>query len=239
MTHFGRQVGFPWVFVGVLLVVGFLGLRWAALSEAQAQAQAEEQRRAAEEARARAEAAKQLAEKEELRKAQAEEAARRAAPVRTSHFLERGKSYYFTWQESIGPAVVLEEPRDNWVKVRTNNSEQWINLLTVHRVMPAPQAKELKDADKKAIQAQLRTLTQACETYHLNNAAWPPSLDALAKKQPNGGAPIIEEKTLLDPWGKPYNYDPAGPKNNGLTADIWVKLPDGGVLGNWRGGAGQ
>ena len=63
MTQFGRQVGFQWIVVGVLLLVGFLVVRWATLSEAQAQAQVEEQRRAAEEARARAEDARQAAEK--------------------------------------------------------------------------------------------------------------------------------------------------------------------------------
>jgi hypothetical protein len=158
MTHFGRQVSFQWICVGVLLLVGFLVLRWAALSEAQAQAQVDEQRRAAEEAEARAKEAKQLADKlqavreEALRKAQAEEAARRAAPVRMSHFLERGKSYSFYGPNLISPAVVLEEPRDNWVKVRVKGEEtdHWINLNTVHLITAAPQAGEKKGADKGA-----------------------------------------------------------------------------------------
>jgi hypothetical protein len=150
MTHFGRPVGFQWIFLGVLVLVGFLVLRWATLSEAQAQdRQAEEQRRA-EEARARAQAEKKARVEEEE--------PRRAAPVRMSHFLERGKSYYFNWQinwqNPIGPAVVLEEPRDNWVKVRADDSDQWINLNTVHRILAAPEAKEKKDANKGAGEAK-------------------------------------------------------------------------------------
>jgi hypothetical protein len=161
MSHFGRPVGFQWIFVGVLVLMGFLGLRWAALSEVQAQSQVDEQRRAADEARVRAEEAKQLADKlqavkEELRRAQAENAAKGVAPLAQKHFLERGKSYYFTWQNSIGPAVVLEEPRENWVRVRVKGEEtdEWINLTTVHRVMAAPQAVEKKDADRGAGEAR-------------------------------------------------------------------------------------
>jgi hypothetical protein len=142
--------------VGVLLLVGFLVLRWAALSEAQAQAQVEEQRRAADEARVRAEEAKQLADKlqaakEELRRAQAENAAKGVAPLAQRHFLEKGKSYTFSWQDTIGPAVVLEELRDNWVRVRMNDLNTWINLNTVHRVTAAPQDREKKDADRGAV----------------------------------------------------------------------------------------
>ena len=110
MTHFGRHVGFQWIFLGVLVLVGFLVLRWAALSEAQAPDQ--------------------------------------------KHFLEKGKSYTFSWQDTMGPAVVLEEPRDNWVKVRRLESDMWINLNTVHRVTAAPQAREKKDAEKEAAEAQ-------------------------------------------------------------------------------------
>jgi hypothetical protein len=164
MTHFGRKVGFQWIFVGVLVLVGFLGLRWAALSEAQAQAQVEEQRRAADEARVRAEEAKQLADKlqaakEELRRAQAENAAKGVAPLAQKHFLEKGKSYAFYGQGFIDTAVVLEEPRENWVKVRVKEpdgaeKDQWINLNMVHRVVAAPQAREKKDAKKGAVETK-------------------------------------------------------------------------------------
>jgi hypothetical protein len=154
MSPFGRKVGFQWIFMGVLLLgvllpVGFLGLRWAALSAAQAQAQDRE------------------SEVQKLLYQKAVQEAERAlkgvgdlvAPLAQKHFLEKGKSYTFSWQDTIGPAVVLEEPRDNWVKVRTKErdgaeKDQWINLNTVHRVTAAPQAGEKKDADKGAGEAK-------------------------------------------------------------------------------------
>jgi hypothetical protein len=130
VDHFGRQIGVRWVLVGVLLVVGFLGLRWITASEARAQAQEAE-------ARAGAKAAKVQANKI----LEADDSVK-VAPHPQRHFLEKGKSYYFSWQNSIGPAVVLEEPRDNWVKVRTDGKARWINLSTVQQVMPDPEVKE-------------------------------------------------------------------------------------------------
>jgi hypothetical protein len=157
MSQFGRPVGFQWIFIGVLLIVGFLGLRWASLSEAQAQEKDKN---------------REELKKEELQKLlylKAVQEAERAlkgvgdlvAPLAQKHFLEKGKSYSFSWQDSIGPAVVLEEPRENWVKVRVKDRDrggeeidQWINLNTVHRVVPTPQAREKKDAEKGAVETK-------------------------------------------------------------------------------------
>jgi hypothetical protein len=138
------------------LAVVFLGLRWAAVAEAQDKdRRIEELRQVEAEARARAEAARQQAEKiqAELKSAKAEQEAK-AAPLPARHFLEKGKSYFFSWQNSIGPAVVLEEPRDHWVKVRTGGYDQWINLNTVYRVMTTPEAKDKKDPEKGAVEAK-------------------------------------------------------------------------------------
>jgi hypothetical protein len=38
---------------------------------------------------------------------------------------------------------------------------------------------------------------------------------------------------LKDPWGKPYSYDPAGPKNAGLKPDIWSAGGGKVLIGNW------
>jgi uncharacterized protein (TIGR03067 family) len=147
-----RQHSFRWVLAGVLLIAAFLGLRWAATQAQDRDRQIEELRAVEAEARARAAAAKEkldklLVEQQEelIRKAQTGEAA--LLPQR--HFLEKGKSYVFCWQINVGPAVVLEEPRNNWVKVRTSDGyDQWINLSTVHRVLVVPEGKGKKDTDK-------------------------------------------------------------------------------------------
>jgi hypothetical protein len=81
------------------------------------------------------------------------------APLAQKHFLEKGKSYTFYGQGFIDTAVVLEEPRDNWVKVRVKERDgaeydQWINLSIAHRVVPTPQAREKKDAEKGAVETK-------------------------------------------------------------------------------------
>ena len=129
--------------VVILPLVAAFGLSWVLAVRAE-----QRERGLAEEAQARAEAAKRLADQAQR------EAAGKVAPLPQRHFLEKGKSYFFVWQENFGPAVVLEEPRDGWVKVQTSYDTQWINLSTVHRVRPAPEAKGGKDADKGAVEGK-------------------------------------------------------------------------------------
>jgi hypothetical protein len=56
------------------------------------------------------------------------------------HFLEVGKTYRFRSVGTEWPAKVVEEPRDNWVKVEfviVDNKEQetlWINLNQVNLI---------------------------------------------------------------------------------------------------------
>src|SRR5262249_53148780 len=91
------------------------------------------------------------------------------------------------------------------------------------------------ESKEKAAKAQLQILTTAASTYKLNNGDYPPSLEALAEQQPNGGAPILEPDALRDPFGNAYGYDPSGARNRGLKPDIWVNRPTG-QIGNWPGG---
>jgi general secretion pathway protein G len=91
------------------------------------------------------------------------------------------------------------------------------------------------EAKEKAAAAQLKILTQACETYKLNNGDFPPTLEALAAQQPNGGAPLMEADHMVDAWQQPYGYDHGGAHNGGLKPDIWVNRPNR-QIGNWPGG---
>jgi hypothetical protein len=79
-------------------------------------------------------------------------------------------------------------------------------------------------------------VTQACEVYRRNNGVFPPDLEALAQPQPNGDGAILYEQALQDSWGRPWGYDPAGPRNGGARPDVWCNRPDGQVVGNWPAG---
>jgi hypothetical protein len=88
---------------------------------------------------------------------------------------------------------------------------------------------------KKVARLAVMTLSEAAMTYFLENGVdWPRSLQVLAQRQPNGGKRLVTVDTLIDPWGKPYQYDHEGKRNGGDVADIWTVAPDGEEIGNWQ-----
>ncbi|HLW68148.1 MAG TPA: type II secretion system protein GspG [Gemmataceae bacterium] len=79
--------------------------------------------------------------------------------------------------------------------------------------------------------AGTKTLEVAAVQYRLKFGAYPAKLNDLVT--PPNGPPFVEPGTTNDPWGRPYRYDPAGPKNEGKKPDIWTTGHDGELLGNW------
>jgi hypothetical protein len=50
---------------------------------------------------------------------------------------------------------------------------------------------------------------------------------------------LLKKEALTDPWGRPYQYDPAGPMHHGRMPDIWSLGPphgDSRRIGNWSDG---
>jgi general secretion pathway protein G len=91
------------------------------------------------------------------------------------------------------------------------------------------------DETKKSVAAsQTKTvLSQACQSYYLDNNTWPTSLTDLLQKNPEGKGPYLDSADALkDPWDRPYQYNPAGTNNGGTKPDIWSESPYG-QIGNW------
>jgi len=81
---------------------------------------------------------------------------------------------------------------------------------------------------------QTKVLTNACENYRLKHQKYPESLEVLLRKDEFNTIYVDDPDALNDPWGRPYQYDPKGPKNTGKRPDIWFETPDDGrVIGNW------
>lgn len=98
---------------------------------------------------------------------------------------------------------------------------------------------QVDEAKKKTALSNVRgALTNAAQGYKLSNGNYPDSLAALTQPQPNGGPPLLEPDAVVDPWTKPYQYDPNGPRNGGNKPDIWTQSPKGEIIGNWPGGGG-
>jgi general secretion pathway protein G len=95
--------------------------------------------------------------------------------------------------------------------------------------------------DSKVQSAQLKAkgdLTTACKTYKTKVGEYPNQLTDLLQKTSEGFGPFLEsEEALLDPWERPYQYNAAGPRNNGMQPDIWTTDPGSGQeIGNWPKG---
>jgi prepilin-type N-terminal cleavage/methylation domain-containing protein len=93
----------------------------------------------------------------------------------------------------------------------------------------------LQESKENIDLAQTKTLTQACETFQLNNGRWPTSLQELTTTQPNGGRPIVDQAAIMSRSqpDKEFTYDPSGGNNGGLKPDIWIVAADGRQIGNW------
>jgi hypothetical protein len=87
-----------------------------------------------------------------------------------------------------------------------------------------------KDDEAKA---NSKTLETGAESYRLKFGEYPSKLSDLVNP-PDGGQPFVDASAINDPWGRPYQYDPAGPRNEGKKPDIWTTGHDGKPIGNWR-----
>lgn len=90
--------------------------------------------------------------------------------------------------------------------------------------------KKPTEAEIKKAKADIVNLERAASTYAIkNNANYPDELKEVSH--------YIDIKLGTDPftspWGAKYEYDPKGPKNGGKKPDIWVKTPDGEIIGNF------
>lgn len=93
--------------------------------------------------------------------------------------------------------------------------------------------KQLGTGQKKAAMAQVQVIASAAQMYATDhNGTLPQTLQQLTQRDDYGG-PYIEPKNLLDPWQKPYNYDPSGQHNQGVKPDVWCQAQDGTLIGDW------
>lgn len=96
-------------------------------------------------------------------------------------------------------------------------------------------ARSLEAGKVAAAQAQIKILSNAADLYRLNHNAPPDKLEVLLKPDPvNDGAPYFKDaKALIDPWGQPFQYEPAGIKGKTVGSAIWTVTPNKVMIGNW------
>jgi general secretion pathway protein G len=79
-----------------------------------------------------------------------------------------------------------------------------------------------------------RSIAEMVEMYQLKYGEPPANLEQLAQPGADGTRPFIEQRHLLDPWNRPYQYAPNGPHNS-ITGkpDVWTIDTRGQQIGNW------
>jgi hypothetical protein len=100
--------------------------------------------------------------------------------------------------------------------------------------LPFPRPYRETAAEMETARARAKAIASATFQYYSYKDEFPPSLKALTLPQPNGVGPFLKPAELIDPWGKPYHYDPIGRTNGGDAPDIWAVSPSGKVIGNWK-----
>jgi len=83
----------------------------------------------------------------------------------------------------------------------------------------------------------IQNLDKAVSAYKATNADWPQELQSLTEKQSDGGEPYLTANSLVDPWGRPFQYDRNNCHPDTQQPLIWSEGPNPGVAGskiaNW------
>jgi len=92
----------------------------------------------------------------------------------------------------------------------------------------APAGRHIRGTELDDVRVRLRILHQTIQRYLASNRKLPANLKTLVD------AKMLSSKSLVDPWGKEFQYDITGKKTgNKEVPDIWTETPDKKVLGNW------
>jgi hypothetical protein len=84
-----------------------------------------------------------------------------------------------------------------------------------------------------AARRQVGVIVSALTTYHADAGEFPPDLQTLTEPEKAGRA-ALGDKDLIDPWGKPYAYDPHF-QEGGLLSDrvrVSTVTPFGETIAN-------
>lgn len=96
-----------------------------------------------------------------------------------------------------------------------------VSVLVMHR------REETERAKVETAMKDVSALADLVEGYKLDNGDYPKSLTDLTRRQPCGKGPVVEEHALIDPWGRPYRYDPVSIRSDRNRADVWSLGPGG------------
>jgi len=88
------------------------------------------------------------------------------------------------------------------------------------------------------VRIDFNDLELVAEYYERSKGVLPPTLESLTKPISRYHVPMLTERSIIDPWGRPYQYDPAQIHPKTGKALIWTEgeYPGnpGSKITNWE-----
>jgi hypothetical protein len=94
----------------------------------------------------------------------------------------------------------------------------------------SPSGRHLRGTESEGLRIRLQVLDQSVQSYlgGENGNKLPANFKALLD------AKLLSPKSIVDPWGKEFQYDISGKKTkNKEVPDIWTETPEKKIIGNW------
>ncbi len=92
----------------------------------------------------------------------------------------------------------------------------------------APAGRHLRGAELDDVRIRLTILDHGVQRYLGSKDKLPSNLKTLVDVK------ILRPESLVDPWGKEFQYDITGKRTGSKTVpDIWTETPDKKEIGNW------
>ena len=121
--------------------------------------------------------------------------------------------------------IILDNPKPTKVSLLTLN-DKVLNFGYPQPGSPAGEYRRGTESDDLKI--RLQVLDQSVQSYLGSKGKLPANFKALVD------AKLLSPKSILDPWGKEFQYDISGKKTkNKEVPDIWTETPDKKIIGNW------
>jgi hypothetical protein len=140
------------------------------------------------------------------------------------------------WSE-LPPTLILSHPR-LFIELGLDPKKPTkVSLLTLNdkalnfgypQPNGSPSGTHKRGTESDGMKIRLDILDEAVQRYLGTNRKLPPNLKALVDEK------ILWPESLVDPWGKEFQYDITGKKTkNKEVPDIWTETPDKNIIGNW------
>jgi hypothetical protein len=156
-----------------------------------------------------------------------------------------GAGYWFTCDLS-GRQVKCDECATTFIVSRTDKkSSRWLIYLTVFGIVVLllggvgfvfVVSRYLdRNANEKSATIGVQLIEQCVQDYRVRYDKYPEKLEQLTEVLPDGRPGVLDQKSLIDPWGNLYQYEPTNLHATTKNPRIWSSGQPGArsPISNW------